>query len=919
MSSNAEAIELALKITAQGQAELENIAAALGKIGNESKGAGPNVGGLGSQIDNLKAKLSGMMGAAGDGRGALGGLGEMASSLLGKINPLSLAFAGGTLTLGAFVTQSRAAIKEMGDAAEAALNMAERTGLTTKEVSQFTNAAKLAGVDAGVFEQSMKSLSQVLSDNTEEGKRGKAALKELGVSVYDVNGQLRPMSEIFLALSDAIGGIESPTDRANAAMKVFGRAGREMIPLFAELRKNVDYFRDQGFGMDEETARELDRVADELSKIEAIWGRLASKAKRAIIIPIVPVVEFGREVSEILNAITGPKRALQSLHALMQRRAVVGFQAGLVQSGIDPYTRKLDAKQTEGLDILKREMDLLSRGDDAIRSRLEQKKRELAEQQARIEALYNDRQGQGLSKEPAEEEVKRAETLRREVAALEAQVKAAEDRRKAAEKLAAERERGTLRLTDLWAKDAEAAGRRKHSPPSLYRPGEVFVAAAFGRTDEERARESNEALGRGFLESLKRRQEMQKEMTAREIAARERLIELTAGPGGELEAAAKIRDLRLETAETVLDKQKAMLDYAVKEAEIRRSSIEKYREEAGRVFDAMTAKGGGGIRDFFSGQLKVLERQLFVNTSAGMFEKFGGFLGSVGEKSGLPGWLLKGTIFDPANKNSPEVASRDRNTKAVDRLTSAITGRPVAGAAGDVVGTFSSIGGLFGGLFGSGVDRNNPFIFHATNSPAPVTIDSLERVGMILPADPVAAVKVPNSASRWSKGIGYAGAAAAGVFGTIAGVQEGGARGAVTAGGSLVGAAGAILSLAGVSGPAAPILMGLGLGLGMIHSLFGDPKQQRDAEINRTLQASRYAEPSAVERSLDLYSGAETDYDYRGRVRVINKTTVTVPVQAMDSKSFLDRAHDIGLAMRKAIQDGNPVNDQILQTVGVNR
>jgi hypothetical protein len=232
-----------------------------------------------------------------------------------------------------------------------------------------------------------------------------------------------------------------------------------------------------------------------------------------------------------------------------------------------------------------------------------------------------------------------------------------------------------------------------------------------------------------------------------------------------------------------------------------------------------------------------------------------------------------------------------------------------------VVGTFSSIGGLFG----SGVDRNNPFIFHATDSPAPVTIDSLERMGMTLPADPGAAVKVPTSASRWSKGIGYAGAAAMGVFGTIAGVQEGGARGAVTAGGSLAGAAGAILSLAGVSGPAAPILMGLGVGLGMIHSLFGDPKQQRDAEINRTLQASRYAEPSAVERSLDLYSGAETDYDYRGRVRVVKETNIHMTVPAMDAKSFLDRSAEICLAVRKGIQDGSPLNDQVREVVGVNR
>jgi hypothetical protein len=39
----------------------------------------------------------------------------------------------------------------------------------------------------------------------------------------------------------------------------------------------------------------------------------------------------------------------------------------------------------------------------------------------------------------------------------------------------------------------------------------------------------------------------------------------------------------------------------------------------------------------------------------------------------------------------------------------------------------------------------------------------------------------------------------------------------------------------------------------------------------------------------------------------------------MDSRSFLDRSHEIGLAVRKALQDGSPLGMQIQQTVGVNQ
>jgi hypothetical protein len=122
-----------------------------------------------------------------------------------------------------------------------------------------------------------------------------------------------------------------------------------------------------------------------------------------------------------------------------------------------------------------------------------------------------------------------------------------------------------------------------------------------------------------------------------------------------------------------------------------------------------------------------------------------------------------------------------------------------------------------------------------------------------------------------------------------------------------------------VSGPAAPILAGVGLALGFVTSLFGDPKKERDEAITKMLSDARYKEPASIERTYNLIGGGDVDYDYRGRMRVTNSQPITVHVSAMDSKSFLDRSHEIGLAVRKALQDGSPLGMQIQQTVGVNQ
>ena len=253
------------------------------------------------------------------------------------------------------------------------------------------------------------------------------------------------------------------------------------------------------------------------------------------------------------------------------------------------------------------------------------------------------------------------------------------------------------------------------------------------------------------------------------------------------------------------------------------------------------------------------------------------------------GGLLNGTIFDPKNAkldkalSQVEVASRDRNTVAVDNLTVAIQSAATSGA-------FSG-GADIAGVGGAG----------GSSGPASSTT-TVAKAGL----------------KGWQRGIGIAGAAAGGALGVWSGVQEGGARGAVTAGGSLAGAAGTILSLAGVSGPAAPILMGFGLGLGFVRSLFPDPKKQRDEEITRTLQNSRYSEPVAMERSVDLMTGGTFDYDYRGRTRSGGGVTnISLNIKAMDSKSIVDRSDEICLAVKKGLQDGSPLKYQIHDSIGM--
>src|SRR5262249_41365664 len=106
-------------------------------------------------------------------------------------------------TMSAMVAISAAATRSLADYGIQTQAIALKTGLTTKEVGQFSFAARSAGSDIDVFQTAMRKLSVGLTEGGEEGKKAADALRELGVSSRNVDGSIRPMGEIFEQIGDA--------------------------------------------------------------------------------------------------------------------------------------------------------------------------------------------------------------------------------------------------------------------------------------------------------------------------------------------------------------------------------------------------------------------------------------------------------------------------------------------------------------------------------------------------------------------------------------------------------------------------------------------------------------------------------------------------------------------------------------------
>lgn len=469
-----------------------------------------------------------------------------------------------------------------------------------------------------------------------------------------------------------------------------------------------------------------------------------------------------------------------------------------------------------------------------------------------------------------------------------------------------------------------------------------------------------------------------------------------------LTAASDDRELELLRVRTQLEESVATqkIEAQNKLDNLQDESLAKYRDASGKIFDALI-KGPDAMRnalkDFALGQAKAI----FSNIIEKPLQELGSQAHDIGGKSGFGG-LLTGTIFQP----KPASVSLDTNTtalgvttQALNSLTTAITGSPNGAAAAAVnpnglIGAISDsdqanseMGALTATLVGG---KSAASLFgSAYNGPNSELDDLAATIGG--GSAPSGAYNGPNSelddlahtlgggsssggsdastlfgqksllagafntsgdeglAKQLGSIAGVAGAAVAGGMQIAKGIQEGGARGALS---DVSGAA----TLASTVFPPAAIVA---LGANLVSALLPDPRVQRQRAITAELTAAQYNPPAPISIS-ETTGGLMDQTNYRGQNQIINArptigtftsvlgfnpdygkgtdllttperyvtpgallpaggqqptTQVIVQVSAMDSKGFQDRASDIASAVRTAMQGGHPLNQQVQNVV----
>jgi hypothetical protein len=180
------------------------------------------------------------------------------------------------------------------------LKMTKELGILPGQLGALNMAAKLTDVSVEGMQTGMGKLEKAMAAAAVGKNKDVAGLfQHLKISLTDGHGHIKSITEVLPQLADAFRKTTDPAMRMRAAIALFGRDGKELIPMlmegseglreFAAISKQVNYAptKEEGEGL-EEFHKQWILMQSAVTGVSAAIG-----AKLAPV--LAPVVELARE------------------------------------------------------------------------------------------------------------------------------------------------------------------------------------------------------------------------------------------------------------------------------------------------------------------------------------------------------------------------------------------------------------------------------------------------------------------------------------------------------------------------------------------------------------------------------------------------------------------------------------------------
>lgn len=218
----------------------------------------------------------------------------------------TVAFAG-TIAGAAMLKMGSDALKVADDF----FKMSQKVGVSVEGLSELAYAGKLADVSVEALGQGLKKLSVNMLDAQAGTGDARLAFQALGVNVEATRGVLKTSEQVFREVADKFASMEDGAGKTALAVKLFGRAGADMIPLLNAGSKGLNEMAEEarkfGVVISTDAGKRAEQFNDDITRLtERMRGfgiSMTLEALPALQRFVEQMVEGTRIAGGFLNAI----------------------------------------------------------------------------------------------------------------------------------------------------------------------------------------------------------------------------------------------------------------------------------------------------------------------------------------------------------------------------------------------------------------------------------------------------------------------------------------------------------------------------------------------------------------------------------------------------------------------------------------
>lgn len=215
--------------------------------------------------------------------GTVGGFAKKIASLAGPVGKVTSVL--GILSgagLGVMMQKTAQSIDKMA-------KLSDEIGFSTEALTGLQHAADITGTNFEVLSKGLRKMLRNIGDATTGIAMESKAFEALGLEAEKL-ASMKP-EDAFLEIAGAINEQTTASERAATATNLFGRAGTELLNLFAEGKGGIAALTKEaeelGLTFSRVDAAEVEAANDALTRVKAV----IAGALRAAVIKLAPFVE----------------------------------------------------------------------------------------------------------------------------------------------------------------------------------------------------------------------------------------------------------------------------------------------------------------------------------------------------------------------------------------------------------------------------------------------------------------------------------------------------------------------------------------------------------------------------------------------------------------------------------------------------